>query len=103
MTGNATHAIRQHPQFATLVKRRSTLAWTLAALTLGIYYLYMLVVALAPDTLHQALHSGGVLSVGVPVGAAIIVFTWALTGYYVYRANTEFDRLTATILQESQP
>ena len=103
MTGNATHAIRQHPQFANKKKKRSTLAWTLAALTLGTYYLYMLVVALAPDTLHQALHSGGVLSVGVPVGAAIIVFTWALTGYYVYRANTEFDRLTATILQESQP
>ncbi|MFN4238481.1 MAG: DUF485 domain-containing protein [Vogesella sp.] len=103
MSTQASHAIRQHPQFAILVRKRSTLAWTLAALTLASYYLFMLVVAVAPASLHQPLQAGGVLSLGVPVGAAIIVFTWALTGYYVYRANTEFDRLTATILQESQP
>lgn len=102
MQSNAAAAIRRHPQFARLVRRRANLAWTLSALTLVTYYLYMLVVALAPGALHQAISSGGVLSVGVPVGAAIIVLTWALTGYYVYKANTEFDKLTATILQESE-
>lgn len=101
MSGNDLARIRQHPKFATLVKRRSTLAWSLAALTLAIYYIYMLVITLAPEVLHQAINAGGVLSVGIPVGAAIIVFTWALTGYYVYKANTEFDLLTAEILKES--
>ena len=103
MSDNVSHAIRQHPQFSALVRKRSSLAWLLAALTLASYYLFMLVVALAPASLHQPLQSGGVLSWGVPVGPSIIVFTRALTGYYVYRANTEFDRLTATILQECQP
>jgi len=103
MSTQASHAIRQHPQFAILVKKRTSLAWALATITLASYYIFMLVVALAPASLHQPLQAGGALSVGVPVGAAIIVFTWALTGYYVHRANTEFDRITATILQESQP
>ena len=94
--------IRRHPQFIVLSKRRARLAWSLAALTLGIYYAYMLLIMLAPALLHQALNAGGVLSVGVPVGAAIIVSTWALTGYYVYKANTEFDTLTQQILKECQ-
>ena len=33
------------------------------------------------------------MTVGIPVGVAIIVFSFALTGIYVKRANSEFDGL----------
>jgi uncharacterized membrane protein (DUF485 family) len=66
------------------------------------YCLFMLVVASAPQLLHAPLGQNRMLTVGVPVGATIILFSWLLTGWYVYRANTSFDTLGAAILQESK-
>ena len=61
----------------------------------------MLVVALRPDILHAPLTEGGMLTVGVPVAALIIVFSWAMTGVYIWRANGEFERLNRTIIEEA--
>jgi len=33
----------------------------------------------------------------------LIVISFVLTGIYVIRANSEFDRLTADIIREVQP
>lgn len=100
-----THAqscdrIRANPKFQRLVRSRSRLAWSLTALVLGSYYLFMLVVAFAPQWLHTPLSAGGQLTVGIPVAAAVIVLSWLLTGWYVYRANTRFDILGAELLEE---
>jgi uncharacterized membrane protein (DUF485 family) len=40
------------------------------------------------------------MSVGIPVGVGLIVFTVILTAVYVVRANGEFDRLTREIVAE---
>jgi uncharacterized membrane protein (DUF485 family) len=42
----------------------------------------------------------GVMSLGVPIGLGVIVFTVAITGIYVRRANTEFDEMSKQIVQE---
>ncbi|CAD5106877.1 DUF485 domain-containing protein [Zestomonas carbonaria] len=94
--------IRANPKFQRLARQRARLAWSLSALVLGTYYLYMLVVAFAPGWLHAPLRDGGQLSVGIPVGAAIIVLSWLLTGWYVRSANTRFDAMSAEIVEESQ-
>jgi uncharacterized membrane protein (DUF485 family) len=39
----------------------------------------------------------GVMTVGMPVGLAVILFTVVITAIYVRRANGEFDTLTAQI------
>ena len=83
-----------------LVRRRSRLSWSLSAAVLGTYYSFMLVVAFAPQWLHAPLSQGGMLSVGIPVAASIIVVSWLLTGWYVRTANTEFDALSAQLLEE---
>ena len=92
--------IRSNPKFQQLVRRRSRLSWSLSAAVLGTYYSFMLVVAFAPQWLHAPLSQGGMLSVGIPVAASIIVVSWLLTGWYVRTANTEFDALSAQLLEE---
>ncbi|VVO33817.1 DUF485 domain-containing protein [Pseudomonas fluorescens] len=94
--------IRSNPKFLQLVKTRSRLAWSLSAAVLGTYYVFMAIVAFAPQWLHAPLASQSLMTVGMPVGAAIIVFSWLLTGWYVYRANTRFDALGAAVLEESK-
>ncbi|WP_237881253.1 DUF485 domain-containing protein [Pseudomonas sp. PGPR40] len=94
--------IRSNPKFLQLVSSRSRLAWSLSAAVLGTYYAFMLVVAFAPQWLHAPIAEHRMLTLGMPVGAAIIIFSWLLTGWYVYSANTRFDALGAAILEESK-
>ena len=70
--------IRRNPKFQQLVRRRSRLSWSLSAAVLGTYYSFMLVVAFAPQWLHAPLSQGGMLSVGIPVAASIIVVSSCL-------------------------
>jgi uncharacterized membrane protein (DUF485 family) len=58
-----------------------------------VYYAFILFIAFSPETLGASL-SGGMTTVGIPVGIAIIVFAFVLTGIYVKRANSEFDDLS---------
>ena len=44
----------------------------------------------------------GVTSLGIPIAMGLIVFTVAITGFYVWRANREFDRLVDEVLQEAR-
>ena len=94
--------IRNNPKFQQLVKERSVLAWSLTALVLGLYFLYMILVATMPDLLHSPLEEGKNLTLGIPVGVAIIVFSWAMTGIYVGFANSRFDALSQSVVEDSQ-
>lgn len=94
--------IRNHPKFQELARSRARLAWSLTALVLGGYYLFMLVVAFFPKLLHTPLSAGSQLTYGIPVAAAVIVLSWLFTGWYVRVANTRFDTLSAELLEELQ-
>jgi uncharacterized membrane protein (DUF485 family) len=100
--GSIYQRIRVNPKFRVLEVQRSRLAWLLSAIVLAAYYGLMIVVAFWPSALHAPLSEGGVVTIGVPIGAAIIVLSWLLTGFYVYRANTAFDELNEQILSEAR-
>ena len=100
MSRNIYQRVRENPKFNELVTRRGRLGALLSLMVLGSYYLFVMVVAFSPDTLRTPQHEGGMLTVGVPVGAIIIIGSWLLTGYYVYKANSDFDRLSADLVKE---
>lgn len=92
MTQEQVQQIQNNPKYQELVSKRSKFAWTLTIIMLVVYYAFILFIAFSPETLGASL-SGGMTTVGIPVGIAIIVFAFAMTGYYVKRANSEFDDL----------
>lgn len=94
--------IEASPRFQTLVRRRSRFAWLLSAIMLALYVGFILVIAFWPGWLGTPLSAGSVTTLGIPVGIGVIVSAFVLTGIYVWRANGEFDRLTAELLQEFQ-
>jgi uncharacterized membrane protein (DUF485 family) len=61
-----------------------------------VYYGFILLVAFNKPFLAQRL-GDGVMTIGIPIGFGVIVFTVVITAYYVRRANSEFDDLTAAI------
>ncbi|KZE27317.1 DUF485 domain-containing protein [Crenobacter luteus] len=91
--------IQNHPDFRVLVTKKNRLGWSLTAIMLVLYYGFILLLAFSPATLGQRL-GDGVTTLGMPVGVAIIVAAFALTGVYVRRANAELDPLNDKIVEE---
>ena len=90
--------IRGEPLFRDLVDRRARFAWSLSIVMLVIYFGFIAIIAFAPQLLATPI-AGSVTTVGIPVGLFVIVSAFALTGIYVWRANSEFDPLTHRIIE----
>lgn len=90
------HRIAASPNYQALKSRRTRFGWTLTALMMAVYYGFILLVAFKKDLLSQRLGEG-VMTLGMPIGLGVIVFTIVITAIYVHRANGEFDELSARI------
>jgi uncharacterized membrane protein (DUF485 family) len=88
--------IENDPNYQKLVSERKSLGWTLAVITLIMYYGYIAIVAFVPSLIATPLF--GSITVGIVLGVAIILASILLTGIYVLRANAEYDDLTAAIV-----
>lgn len=92
--------IHANPKFQRLVRRRERLAWTLSAVMLSLYIAFILLVAFRPEFLGAKIWPELPVTWGIPAGIGIIITAFVLTGIYVHRANSEFDRLTSELLEE---
>lgn len=96
MEANLAERIAAHPSYQQLKARRSSFGWWLTAAMLVVYYGFILLVAFDKPLLASRLGEG-VMTLGMPIGLGVIVFTIVITGIYVRRANSEFDRLSEEI------
>ena len=99
MQDDLVQRIAANPRYQELKSRRTRFGWILTLLMLVVYYGFILLVAFNKAFLAQRL-GDGVMTVGIPVGFGVIVFTVVITAYYVRRANAEFDTLTAAVVNE---
>ncbi|WP_456323501.1 DUF485 domain-containing protein [Hydrogenimonas sp.] len=100
LTKEAIEHIKHNPKYQMLVQKRSKFAWTLSIIMLVVYYAFILTIAFDPQLLGTPLKQGEVMTVGIPVGIAIIIIAFVLTGIYVRRANGEFDDLSRKVKAE---
>ena len=84
--------IASHPKYQELKAKRTRFGWWLTLAMMVVYYGFILLVAFDKQFLAQRLGSG-VMTLGMPVGLAVIIFTIVITAIYVRRANNEFDAL----------
>ena len=92
--------IQNNPKYLELRSKRNRLGVTLTILMMVVYYGYISLIAFDKEFLAKPIGSG-VMSLGIPIGMGVIVFTIAITGLYVRRANGEFDALTKEILKDA--
>ena len=92
--------IQRNPKYAQLKHKRNRLGVILTILMLVVYYGYIALIAFDKEFLAKRMGEG-VTTIGVPIGIGVILFTIAIIGVYVRRANTEFDALTKQLLKES--
>jgi uncharacterized membrane protein (DUF485 family) len=85
--------IKNHPKYLELTTKRNRFAWTLSILMLLVYYAFIMTIAFTPELLAIPLSDDSVISIGIPIGIFIILFSFFLTGLYVYKANGTYDVL----------
>jgi len=99
MTKEQIEHVKNNPKYQKLVTERSKFAWTLSIIMLVVYYAFIMTIAFSPETLGTKIGSG-VMTIGIPVGIAIIFIAFILAGIYTRRANGEFDQLAKEVREE---
>lgn len=92
--------IAAHPKFILLRRRRRRLAWGMAILCFLIYAVFVLTMAYAPDWIGREIDPPHATTIGLPIGAGVILFSFVMTKIYTWRANKEFEALTADLRKE---
>jgi uncharacterized membrane protein (DUF485 family) len=100
MESDIAQRIANHPRYLELKAKRSRFGWWLTLAMMVVYYGFIVLVAFDKPFLATRLGEG-VMTVGMPIGLFVIVFTVVITGIYVRRANSEFDALTEQINKET--
>jgi uncharacterized membrane protein (DUF485 family) len=96
MDDDLVQRIARHPKYQELKAKRTRYGWWLTLAMMVVYYGFILLVAFNKEFLSQRMGEG-VMTLGVPIGFGVIIFTIVITAIYVKRANKEFDDLTADI------
>jgi uncharacterized membrane protein (DUF485 family) len=96
METNLAERIAAHPSYQQLKARRSSFGWWLTAAMLVVYYGFIVLVAFDKPLMATRL-GDGVMTLGMPIGLGVILFTVIITAIYVRRANNEFDRLSEEV------
>lgn len=102
MTDTVVTKIQRNPKYLELRSKRNRLGGLLTVLMLIVYYGYVALIAFDKEFLARPLNSSGVTTLGIPIALFVIVFTVAITLFYIRRANNEFDQLTKQILKDAQ-
>ena len=82
-------------EFRALLSRRWRISLTLTALLFLLYYGYIMLIAAARPFVSQRI--GAATTLGIPLGAAVIVAAWLLTAIYVVWANRRYDPQVARL------
>ena len=93
MEDDLAQRIASHPKYQELKAKRSSFGWWLTIAMLVVYYGFILLVAFDKQLLAKRI-GDGVMTLGMPIGLGVIVFTIVITAIYVRRANSEFDKLS---------
>ncbi|CAN5914695.1 DUF485 domain-containing protein [soil metagenome] len=101
MEDDLVQRIAGDPNYQELKRKRNRFGWALAVLMLVVYYGFVLLVAFDKEFLAQRI-GDGVMTLGMPIGFGVIVFTIVITGIYVRRANAEFDTLSESVVKAAQ-
>lgn len=80
-----------------LAARRTRFAIALTAAMIVLYFGFILLVAFGKELMGRLVVPG--LSLGILLGALVIVASWLLTWVYVRWANTHYDRELGEIMR----
>ena len=89
--------ILDDPDFKDLSSQKNTISTILTILELVIYFGFIALIAYNKPFLAQKLSAGGSATIGIPIAIGTIIFSWVLTGIYIWWANAKYDVLVKKV------
>ncbi len=90
----------EDPEFKDLVSRKNRISIQLTAVTLVVYYGFILLIAFKRDVF--AARTIGNVTFGILLGIGVILACWLLTGIYVRWANRNYDSMVARLQEKAR-
>ncbi len=94
------HHLLQNTTFQRMAGKKWRLSLFCTLLMLIVYFGYIGIIAWAPRLFSTPVSPGMTTTLGIYTGLFVIIFSIAITGVYVHKANGEFDRLTQAAIAE---
>jgi uncharacterized membrane protein (DUF485 family) len=88
-------------QIRALARARGRISAILTAAIVVIYFGFILLIAFNKELLARKVTPG--LSLGILLGALVIVASWLLTWFYVWWANAHYDTALKAIGEADRP
>jgi uncharacterized membrane protein (DUF485 family) len=101
MAADVVARIQQNPKFLKMVSIRNTYSNIMTVLMLIAYFGYILLIAFNKPFLATKVAAGATMSVGIPMGIGVLVFTIVITWIYVNKANGDFDAMKDEVVREA--
>jgi len=76
------------PVFLKVISKRNAIAYSLTAIMLICYFVFVVLLAYDPAFLAKPV---GNSTLGIPLGIGVIIIACILTGIYVFWANKHYD------------
>ena len=94
-------AILKDAKFIKMVKLRNRFAISLSLIILVVYFAFIGIATFQPQFLARSFEQS-VITIGIPIAAFVILFSWLITGVYIWIANQHFDRKKEKLKKEYQ-
>lgn len=100
MSGKSAHNILEDPDFKALAGQKRTISTILTVVELTLYFGFIALIAFNKPFLSGKLSENSATTIGIPIAVGVILFSWVLTGIYVYWANTSYDALVKRVREK---
>jgi len=92
-------AIEADPSFQALHRKKSRFLWGMMFLSVCYYFLLPVGAGYFPDLFK--IKVWGVVNVGILFALSEFVVAWGIAWIYSHKANTEFDKMTLSIIENA--
>jgi uncharacterized membrane protein (DUF485 family) len=99
VTRDRTEEIIRDPRFRNLASARARLRWSLSIVTLIMFFGFIALISTAKNALGVPV-AGILIPLGLLLAISMCVVVVMLTGFYVYRCNSRFDKLASLLNRE---
>jgi uncharacterized membrane protein (DUF485 family) len=102
LTDTTARIIVTNPRFIALRRARARLRWGLSALTIAVFFAFVLLIVFGRPLLAITF-GDGLAPLGLYLATGMLLFVVVVTGIYVSRAATLFGRMNDELVREIAP
>ena len=100
MNEDIVQRVMANPKYKELTETRSRYGWIFSIIILIAYYIGFIGIIAFDKQLFAKSISGGAMTWGIPVGFGLMILIIALTGIYILIANSKFDTMEKSLLND---